>query len=119
MVVRSNGAVAVERPSGRPAASAAPVTVAAPETVNVVSVMEPTVADLVETMVPAGGTRRIRRGLPRVPGGEPWQPVGEVNVAAAASVVSQTPQGTTSTRAPAAAQAPTSVPAAPGRPALT
>ena len=32
----------------------------------------------------AGGARRIRRGLPRVPGGEPWPPAGTV---AAASVI--------------------------------
>jgi thiosulfate reductase cytochrome b subunit len=36
----------------------------------------------------AGGARRIRRGLPRVPGGEPWPAAGAV---AAASVIASAP----------------------------
>jgi thiosulfate reductase cytochrome b subunit len=56
----------------------------------------------------AGGARRIRRGLPRVPGGEPWPAAGAV---AAASVIAS------ATAAPAeAAVLPTAVDTAPTTP---
>lgn len=58
----------------------------------------------------AAGTRQLRRGLPRVPGGEPWPPAGEVAVAVAA--LPGTPAAV-ATPAPAAAAA-AAAQAAPG-----
>ncbi|WP_157157358.1 cytochrome b/b6 domain-containing protein [Diaminobutyricimonas sp. LJ205] len=60
----------------------------------------PTVAQQAATAAPAGGLWPIRRGLPRVAGGEPWPPSGAAGMpAAAASVVAAAPAAAaTSTR---------------------
>lgn len=54
---------------------------------------------------PAGpaGTRQLRRGLPRVPGGEPWPPAGEapVSVAALSAALSTAPAAVTTPTATA------------------
>ena len=54
----------------------------------------------------AGATSSIRRGLPRVPGGEPWPPAGAATVTVAAASVA-----TEAAAAPAGAERPTAVPA--------
>jgi thiosulfate reductase cytochrome b subunit len=76
----------------------------------------PTETEPVAAAAPAGGTRPIRRGLPRrVPGSEPWPPAGAVDVPATASVSAAAPHPATSTpdarlntagQAPAAAATP-------------
>lgn len=70
----------------------APATTAAPAPVPAVS------APAVDVPAAAAGARQLRRGLPRVPGGEPWPPAGEI--AAPVESVSEAP-------APAAEPAPT------------
>ncbi|MFT4232065.1 MAG: cytochrome b/b6 domain-containing protein [Leucobacter sp.] len=58
---------------------------------------------------PAAGAptvRRVRRGLPRVPGGESWPPVGEVEVASAAAAVSVEPMAVPAVPAVVAPEAP-------------
>lgn len=63
----------------------------------------------------AGGARRIRRGLPRVPGGEPWPPAG--TVAAASVVMSATGSSAAAAAVPSAVDiAPTTTDAAPAAP---
>ncbi|KQN87180.1 cytochrome b/b6 domain-containing protein [Arthrobacter sp. Leaf69] len=66
-------------------------------------------ATAVSAPVPAGNSgaaapRQLRRGLPRVPGGEPWPPAGEVTASAAA--LSGAPAAG-DTQPPTAAETPT------------
>ena len=58
------------------------------------------------TAAPAGpttGTTPLRRGLPRVPGGEPWPPAGLAPAAAAAPAVQAAPEPLAQAPAPAPA----------------
>ena len=70
---------ATAAPAAAPAATTAPA--AAPETApgtTAVSAPVPAVNS------GAAAPRQLRRGLPRVPGGEPWPPAGQAPVSAAA-----------------------------------
>ncbi len=49
------------------------------------------------------GARQLRRGLPRVPGGEPWPPAGEISVSVAAPSAAPAAAGATTTPAAEAA----------------
>ncbi|WP_166875104.1 cytochrome b/b6 domain-containing protein [Salinibacterium sp. ZJ450] len=70
----------------------------------------PIAAEPVATAAPVVGTRPIRRGLPRVPGGEPWPPAGEVTVPAVVSAATAAqeaaPTSTPDAQPITAAQAP-------------
>ncbi|KRA24653.1 hypothetical protein ASD65_09695 [Microbacterium sp. Root61] len=94
-----------------PAVAEAPVIV---EAVAVVEAPAAAVAAPPPAVGPAAGAT-LRRGLPRVAGGEPWPPAGQVAVAAAvaapAAVVTDAAAAVASDAAPVAA-APASAPAA-------
>ena len=63
-----------------PAAAAPSVPAAAQETAPGAALSAPVPAVNAGAVV----TRQLRRGLPRVPGGEPWPPAGQVSVSVAA-----------------------------------
>ncbi len=64
----------------------------------------------------ATGVRNLRRGLPRVPGGEPWPPQGDVP-GGSASVVSEAHAGKVAAAAPVAPEA-SAAPAVPEAPVV-
>jgi thiosulfate reductase cytochrome b subunit len=112
------GEVSVSEPvrSGAPAAQPA-VPAATP----------PAAAPATAPAALAAGTTALRRGLPRVPGGEPWPAAGRAPAAAAAFAVRADPEHSTPAPAPAVSvvntvaevEAPASAPAPaqPGPPA--
>jgi thiosulfate reductase cytochrome b subunit len=80
LVAAPSRAVALQRPRVR-ADTAVPASTLTPETVTGPGEMEPAevaaiVGERVATAASFGGLRPIRRGLPRVPGGEPSPPEG-------------------------------------------
>lgn len=106
-------AAATAAPALQPSAETAPETAQgttpAPAAVPAVDAAAAQVAEP-RVDVPSRSTavRPIRRGLPRVPGGEPWPPAGEVSVSVRASLPAPATAPTT-TAAPAAAAEPASV----------
>ncbi|WP_166875500.1 cytochrome b/b6 domain-containing protein [Salinibacterium sp. ZJ450] len=122
-------AVAPEQPREMVADAAVTVPAPTPEAATGPSEMAPAtvtpiVAEPVAPAAPARGLQSIRRGLPRVPGGEPWPPAGTVAASVAAVPVASpmsTPDAgpTTAAQAAVAAQAPVAaeVPVVPARPA--
>lgn len=92
--------------AGPPAAAAAVVAAAAPAAAQKAAPGATAVAAPVAAVdVGAAGVRKLRRGLPRVPDGEPWPPAGEVSVPAPAR-----------SGAPAAVATPTATTTAPTAP---
>jgi thiosulfate reductase cytochrome b subunit len=112
--------VAVAAPSSEADApeQSSVISAPAPATASALTqepVTGPTETEPVAAAAPAGGTRPIRRGLPRVPGGNPWPPAGEVDVPAPESFPAAAPHPAFSTpdampntagQAPAAATTP-------------
>lgn len=103
------------------AVTAAPVAAAAVPSAPVeAAAVSESAAEPVPAAAPAaaaGAAVSLRRGLPRVPGGEPWPPAGDVQVADAASVAA--PVAAAVAAAPAApaapaAEAPAAAPTASG-----
>ncbi|MGA9224454.1 MAG: cytochrome b/b6 domain-containing protein, partial [Pseudomonas graminis] len=88
-----------------PAAEPAPAPAAAPAVQKTVpAAMPPAIAPAAAPAGPTSGTTQLRRGLPRVPGGEPWPPAGLAPAAAAAPVpaVKAAPEPVAPAPAPAA-----------------
>lgn len=106
----SESGTAAKAAAGQPDTGEAPAASAA-------APVELTSAGEAKTTTPSGGARAVRRGLPRVPGGEPWPPaVGVPATRSAASEVHATAQSDgEGPAAPAAVPAP--VAAAPVAPA--
>lgn len=118
-----SGAEPVTAPAAPEPSASAPVAAAvpaaaqdsAPGTTTAVSAPVPAVKS------GAAGAQQLRRGLPRVPGGEPWPPAGEAPVSVAApsgapaAGATPTPAVADTTPAPAAVAAATerATPAAP------
>ncbi|MFE7065287.1 cytochrome b/b6 domain-containing protein [Microbacterium sp. NPDC057658] len=100
---------AVTAPDAPAAEPAAPVPVAEPAAAAPVAAATPAAAS-------SAGGESVRRGLPRVPGGEPWPPAATVPARATAdtsSAVAADAPAIAETPAPAAAPA-TAEPAVPG-----
>ena len=119
--------------SGAPAALPTP-TPAAAETPTTAAVAGAVAQDVPAAVSPAAppatapaaltaGATPLRRGLPRVPGGEPWPPAGVAPASAAAPAVQAAPEHTAPAHAPAASAVETvgaAEPTAPaGAPAVT
>ncbi|WP_205810355.1 cytochrome b/b6 domain-containing protein [Microbacterium sp. K27] len=89
-------AVATEAPTSTEVEPAAASDAVPADRESVIAVDQAAVATAAPTGSPApaatAGAARIRRGLPRVPGGEPWPP--SVAVAPAAAVATPAPQTT-------------------------
>ncbi|AOT02530.1 hypothetical protein ASPU41_03365 [Arthrobacter sp. U41] len=79
--------VSVPVPSGAPAAVATPVPAADAAAPQATAATPPTAAPATGPATPTPGTTPLRRGLPRVPAGEPWPPAGLAPAAAAAPAV--------------------------------
>lgn len=89
--VYSANAAATEHTAIMSADAATIASVLTQETTTGPTEMEPNVTEPGEANGAAGGTRPIRRGLPRVPGGEPWPPPSEVDVRVTAAVPAAPP----------------------------
>ncbi|MET4134220.1 cytochrome b/b6 domain-containing protein [Pseudarthrobacter sp. PvP090] len=80
-----------------PAAAETPTPAAAVNAAaqDVPATVPPAAAPDTAPAAPTPGTTSLRRGLPRVPGGEPWPPAGFAPAAAAATAVQATSEDTT------------------------
>ncbi|QCB98972.1 cytochrome b/b6 domain-containing protein [Arthrobacter sp. PAMC25564] len=110
--------VSVAALSGAPAAVATPAPPAEASAAAQAAPAPPAAAPATAPATTTAGTTSLRRGLPRVPGGEPWPPEGfapSVATTAVAPAVTAT-----AAQAPAAATAETAAPAvaAPEAPAV-
>lgn len=97
--------VSVAAPSVAPAAGAAPTPPANAAVQALPAVAAPAAVPATAPATPATGTTPLRRGLPRVPSGDPWPPAGLAPAAAAAPAVQAAPEHVTQAHAPAPAPA--------------
>ncbi len=107
---------AVPAPVAEPASVAGPVPDAA-AAVTEPPVSSPAAASLTASELPTPGSVKLRRGLPRLPGGEPWPPAGLAPARAAATPAVQAPATVAETTAAPEPQVTASAPAAPAVPA--
>lgn len=99
-----------------PAAPAAAAPAAAAVELGVPAAASPAAAPATAPVSLTAGTTPLRRGLPRVPDGEPWPPAGLAPAVTAAPAVQAAPEPIVETQAPAASVAATEAePAAPAR----